>query len=243
MQDITKALEALLREAGAAKVGFGRLDSVPGELRRHLPVGVSVAVLIPGHVVRDIARMPTMEYHEQYGILNQRLDDIVTVGETFLRELGYQAVANTREAVREGMTEFATILPHKTVATRAGVGWIGKCALLVTAEYGSMIRLSSLLTDAPLETGEPINESKCGACTVCKDGCPAGAVSGKLWHISMPRDEFWDAGRCKETALMRSFESYGIKETLCGKCIAICPYTKRYLDGGLQAEKNAVGNG
>ena len=45
-----------------------------------------------------------------------------------------------------------TALPHKTIATRAGIGWIGKSALLVTAKYGSAIRLSSILTDTPIET-------------------------------------------------------------------------------------------
>ena len=45
---------------------------------------------------------------------------------------------------------FRTVMPHKTVAVHAGLGWIGKSALFVTEKYGSAVRLTSVLTDAPL---------------------------------------------------------------------------------------------
>ena len=61
-----------------------------------------------------------------------------------------------------GLDNLGAELPHKTVATRAGIGWIGKCALLVTEKYGSAIRLTTVLTDMDLETDQPINGSKCG---------------------------------------------------------------------------------
>jgi epoxyqueuosine reductase QueG len=92
-----------------------------------------------------------------------------------------------------------------------------------------MIRLSTILTDAPLETAAPINESKCGNCVACTNACPAGAVSGKLWNMNMYRDEFFDPVKCKETARERSKRSFGGDITICGKCIEICPYTRRVL--------------
>ena len=82
------------------------------------------------------------------------LDNIVSCGAEFLLENGYQAYANTTKAVKQD-DNWCTPLPHKTVATRAGLGWIGKNCLLVTKEYGSAVRLSSLLTDAPLPAGTP----------------------------------------------------------------------------------------
>ena len=71
-----------------------------------------------------------------------------------LLENGYQSYANTTKAVKQD-DNWCTPLPHKTVATRTGLGWIGKNCLLVTKEYGSAVRLSSLLTDAPLPAGTP----------------------------------------------------------------------------------------
>jgi epoxyqueuosine reductase QueG len=193
-------------------------------------VGICVAVAFPKKTIFGIHDMPTLEYFHQYHALNDKLDEIVTYGADYLKKCRYNAIAKTRKVVDEGATDFETVLPHKTIATRAGLGWIGKCALLVTKEFGSMIRISSILTDAPLETAQPINASECGTCEACRNACPADAVSGKLWDVSMERERFWNAKACRETARRRSFEGFGREITLCGKCIEVCPYTRRYLN-------------
>ncbi|MBR0308972.1 MAG: epoxyqueuosine reductase, partial [Mogibacterium sp.] len=119
------------------------------------PVGVAVAASVPAHVAAhvaaDLKTAPTKEYYELYDILNDRLNQIIKAGESFLKECGFDALARTTDIVKVD-EDFNSGLPHKTVATRAGLGWIGKNNLLVTPEYGSAIRISSLLTDAPLET-------------------------------------------------------------------------------------------
>jgi epoxyqueuosine reductase QueG len=93
-----------------------------------------------------------------------------------------------------------------------------------------MIRISSILTDAPLEIDNPINESKCGDCKVCTNACPAGAISGELWSVGVFRDEFYNAAACRKTARERAQKGFGIEITQCGKCIEVCPYTRRYLN-------------
>lgn len=84
---------------------------------------------------------PTLAYLEAYAALNAQLNDIVTSGAGFLREREYRAIANTTKAVHQD-ADWRTPLPHKTVATRAGLGWIGKSCLLVTEAFGSAVRLS-----------------------------------------------------------------------------------------------------
>ena len=39
-------------------------------------------------------------------------------------------------------------ITYKMLATLAGIGWIGKNALLVTKEQGSAVRFTAVLTDA-----------------------------------------------------------------------------------------------
>ena len=105
--------------------------------------------------------------------MNAQLDRMAEEGEGWLRSLGYRAEARTvGKLLGEETPDFRTRLPHKTAATRAGLGWIGKCALLVTEQYGSGIRLSTILTDAPLEVGVPVEASRCGGCTACQSVCP-----------------------------------------------------------------------
>ncbi|MCL2617166.1 MAG: epoxyqueuosine reductase, partial [Defluviitaleaceae bacterium] len=154
MNNLTKQIKDMMLANGADLVGVGDLADVNAAGRHGLPMGISLAVKYPSDVIRGIAELPNREYVNWYDKLNERLDSLVTLGAQTLRGHGYTAVAMTREQVKADkpgyMDDMITLLPHKTVATRAGLGWIGRCAMLVTPEYGSMVRISTILTDAPL---------------------------------------------------------------------------------------------
>ena len=170
MSDLNRELETLLREGGADLVGFADLKDVP---EAGMPFGVSVAIRLPPEIVRSISDGPNLSYYKTYHEINARLDRIVTAGAVYLKGFGYQATAQTTKYVVK-LNENATLLPHKTVATRAGLGWIGRNALLVTREFGPALRFSSILTDAPLEAAKPVDESSCGDCGECVRYCPRG---------------------------------------------------------------------
>ena len=225
MSDLCRELDALLRAEGADLVGFADLKGVP---EANLPFGVAVAVSLPKEIVRSIEDGPNLSYYEMYHNVNARLDRIVMVGESFLVERGFRAFAQTTQSVVR-LDDHRTQLPHKTVATRAGLGWIGRCALLVTEAYGSALRISSLITDAPLKCHEGVSISRCGRCRACVEHCPSGAVAGEAWSAGLPRERLVDADRCAETARALCMERFGKQATLCGKCIVVCPYTRRYL--------------
>jgi epoxyqueuosine reductase QueG len=215
----------MLRENGADLVGFADMSGVP---EAALPFGVSVAVRLPPEIVRSIADGPNRAYYEAYHAINARLDRIVMLGAEYLAGLGYQAAAQTTRAVVK-LDPLRTLLPHKTVSTRAGLGWIGRCALLVTQEYGPALRLSSILTDAPLACASPVDESRCGSCSECVKHCPARALKGEKWTAGMERDHLVDASACRGTAIRLCRERFGEEATICGKCIEVCPHTQRYL--------------
>jgi len=194
-----------------------------------LSFGVSVAIAVPSNVIQSIQNGPTMAYYDEYHRINKVLDHLVLVGAEYLTKKGYQAYAQTSDAVVES-DDYRTALPHKTVATRAGLGWIGKCALLVTKEYGSSVRLSSLITNAPLECAVPIVNSQCGNCMVCANACPGKAVSGNLWSENIDRDDFFNSIQCRKAARELAAKHIDKEITLCGKCIQVCPYTQAYLN-------------
>ena len=229
MQDsflLKKKLFQVLAEKGAKLMGAGNLEGI---VDGRMKIGVSVAVPVPARIVRDLQTAPTKEYLEAYHSLNARLDEIVRSGAEFLKENGYEAIANTTDVVKKD-SEWRTPLPQKTVATRAGLGWIGKSCLLVTKEYGSAVRLSSLLTDAPLPADVPINESHCRDCSVCVQKCPGGALTGARWKLGMEREELFCREVCKKTQLERMKKATGIETDLCGLFFAVCPFTRQYLE-------------
>jgi len=231
MDNLTKDTIEMLKDLGADVVGIGNLEELPKEVRDGLPIGISVGISYPPKVIEHIEKHPTAEYLEWYDRLNVQLDRMVTKGANYLEKLGYQARPLPRSQVSFSPKDFSSMLPYKTVATRAGIGWIGKSALLVTKEYGSALRVSSLLTDAPLSVNSPINESLCGSCTMCVTTCPGGAVTGENWVMNRPRREYYDVERCYDKARELSRKYLGEEMTLCGKCIEICPYTRKYIKG------------
>lgn len=229
--ELTEELSALLRKNGAELVGIGNMKNVQN---CSYPVGISVAISLPVHIIRDLKIAPTNEYYEMYHTLNNKLNRIVTLGAQFLQDNGYKAYGQTTDVVKVNADRVSPI-PHKTVATRAGLGWIGKNCLLVTKEYGSAVRLSSLLTDAPLTVNQPYNESFCGNCHLCVDACPAGALKGTLWRLGVKRDTIVDTEVCRDKQLEIMKSATGIEQDLCGKCFAVCAYTQRYIK--IQIEK------
>lgn len=226
MNPLNEGLKQLLLDNGASLVGFADLTPMAWDGMNR---GVSVAVAVPTEVIRSIQNGPTREYFDAYHSINALLDRLVTLGAEYLRSQGCRAFAQTTDAVVE-TDDYRTLLPHKTVATRSGLGWIGKCALLVTEPFGSAVRLSSILTDAPLECAVPVTESRCGSCTACTNACPGKAVSGKLWSPQKDRDEFFSPLDCRKAARMLAAEKIHEEITLCGKCIFVCPHTRNYLN-------------
>ncbi|NLO09484.1 MAG: epoxyqueuosine reductase [Clostridiales bacterium] len=218
-------LKDFLLHKGAAEVGFANLS---GLVAGKITSGVSILLCLPKDVVKSISDGPNEAYYQQYLTLNDKLIKLAKLGADFIRAKGYEATAQIPTTIAR-LENYRTELPHKTVATRAGLGWIGKSALFVTKEYGSAIRLTSIVTDMKLDYGTPINKSICGSCNICVDACPGKALSGKLWDVETDRDELFDAIKCSTKAKQLTLERLGEEVTICGKCIEICPYTQKYI--------------
>jgi epoxyqueuosine reductase len=224
-------LTSLLKTNGADIVGFADIRALAPDVREDLPSGISIAVALNPAVLSGIREGPTRQYFEEYERVNHLLDKLGAQAAGFLKEHGYRASGCVATNSGIDSTTLATRLPHKTVATIAGIGWIGKCALLVTRNFGSAVRLNSVLTDAPLPAGAPVYTSSCGECTACAEACPARAVSGSNWQAGMQRDSLYDAFSCRTTARALALKQ-GIHETICGLCIVSCPWTQKYLRRG-----------
>ena len=113
-------------------------------------------------------------------------------------------------------------------ATRAGLGWVGKSALLVTPEFGPAVRLTTVLTDAPLPVGQPVTESRCGQCRACVECCPGAAPRGAAWRRGVGRDELLDVEACRRGVRDASARR-GLDVLVCGRCIAACPRAQAWL--------------
>ncbi|HEY5386353.1 MAG TPA: epoxyqueuosine reductase [Thermoleophilia bacterium] len=184
------------------------------------PVAIAMLMRIDQLVVRGLRHGPTEDYHEEYRRLNLALDDAAGTLVDVLRVHGHAAdrVVATGGADGSGRTSF----PHKTAATSAGLGWIGKTALFISPQFGPAVRLATVFTDLDLPAGEAIAEGRCADCRACVVACPAGCGRDVQWRAGMARDELFDAAACRHQ--MTLFGS--VDAQICGICIAACPYTR-----------------
>lgn len=227
-----RALDAEIRrqltDHGADLVGFADVSCLPAEVIGGLTRAVSIALALNPEVIRNIGNGPTPDYFAEYERANLRLAQLSEEAARALLAAGHRALAFQPTTEQIDRATLSAKLQHRTVATRSGLGWIGKSGLLVTKEYGSAVRLASVLTDAELETGGPVDVSRCGDCHQCVSHCPAQAIAGVNWQAGAAREQIYNPAACFQTAKALS-GAQGIKGTICGVCINVCPWTQRYL--------------
>lgn len=228
MRNLSTKLRESLLEKGACLVGYADVSDLSYEEAASLNSAVSIAVALNPSIIREISKGPTTNYYQEYNRANNLLSDLCGHAVDILISQGHKAVALTPTIKVVDLTKIDANLPHKTVATKAALGWIGKSALLITKKYGPAIRLASVLTDADLDTAEPVEQSMCGECYECVDHCPAKAIKGNNWKPGASRDSIYDAFACCDTAKKLS-NKIGIQSTICGICINACPWTQKYI--------------
>ena len=228
MPALNAELTTFLKSQGVSLVGFADLHEIDSNARDGFPFGISIAIALNPQVMSGIKEGPTRQYNEEYDRMNTLLDSIAPPTVSFLERKGCKAKARFA-TFKEDEATMTAKLPHKTVATRAGLGWVGKSNLLITEKYGSAVRLVTVLTDAPLTTGKPVNSSRCGDCTACVDICPAHTLTGNIWKPGVTRESMFDFHVCRKKMRERTAKLIGESISICGLCIVACPWTQKYL--------------
>ena len=192
-----------------------------------LPRAISLMVRFQAAALEGVEGGPTEAYFADYNRLNATLNAAAARLVDFLQDAGYRA--SCVEATLEDYEQVedwgnAGVFAHKTAATRAGLGWIGKTALFVSPVLGPKVRLATVFTDLDLPVGVPVESGRCGTCRVCVDACPADAGKDVRWEVGMARDLLFDEKACE--VYLDRFEELG---GVCGICVAVCPFGKRAL--------------
>lgn len=163
-------------------------------------------------------------YARNYRVTNDMLDHTAFRIARIIERKGYRAMPIPASKIIEGL-HWRSYISHKAIARMAGVGWIGKNLLLVTREHGPRVRLATILTDMPLEAGEPVRR-RCGKCRECIDACIVGALKDSEFEDYPVREEVFDVDRCASKLLEFSSDK-NIGEMVCGICIKVCPWGRK----------------
>jgi len=102
----------------------------------------------------------------------------------------------------------------KHAAEIAGLGVIGKNYLLINPEYGTLLWLGAVLTDAVLTPDEKLQHDLCSDCNKCVEVCPSKALSDDIASFK------------KEECTKNMFKMVEKKwEIMCFRCRKVCPHS------------------
>jgi len=147
----------------------------------------------------------------------------VTSDEYGLLRDGLMAVATRLRAAgaRADVVMDDNRLVDRAVASRSGLGWLGRNTMLIHPQLGSWTVIGSVVTDVLIREEVKIVDDECGTCNRCSVECPTGAI-----------DNFGvlDANRCLAWLLQakgvfpRSHRvALGDRLYGCDDCQVVCP--------------------
>lgn len=256
----SRAVEAAAKQAGFDLVGFARAEPLPPQfLREWLEAGfaadmdwmieraderLDVSKLLPG--ARTVVSLACNYYFEEPPGQASPIS-------VYARGRDYHATMKDRlRAFRRGLKGLAPriltyggvdFLPlaEKVWAARAGLGYVGKNACLITPEFGSYVVLTTLVLDHAVDRyADGPTEDRCGSCRACLNACPTEAIVS---------DGVVDARRCLSYQTIENRDgpvpvalrgAFGDTVFGCDICQDICPLNRAPLQGSPRFAPRAV---
>ena len=205
------------RDAGAAVIGIAAAKDFALAPEGFKPSDVlaecrSVIVLggtFPREVLSD-----TATYTASRNAMLTKMTDMAKAVAKRVKAAGYASkvisAAGGKWVQGDGRKEQFGYISLKHAAELAGLGVIGKNYLLTNAEYGNLLWLSAVLTDAELTPDPKAAYSICGGCNKCVEACPSGALNDPA---------AFDKKGCSKFFVIEN-KKFAIK---CFACRTVCP--------------------
>ena len=193
---------------------------------KEFPFAISFVIPMNPKIMDSIQKGPNQAYADEYARMNNHINELSTALMAEIKTRGFQSKP-LAASVRSDPVNIKGDFPHKTAATRAGLGWIGRHCQLITRPFGPWVRLGTVFTDIELPCGPPIEKNFCGSCMSCVEACPAKALKGGKWYPGLAREEILDVQACDLWKKKHYFQYR--KGHICGICSAVCPYGQKVL--------------
>jgi len=140
-----------------------------------------------------------------------------------LAKLAEKIRAEVAEFEGRVFTDSAPVM-EKELARKAGLGWRGKHALLLSRAHGSRFFLGEIYVNLPLPVDEPQREH-CGTCTRCITICPTQAIVAP-YRVDARRCISYLTIELKGSIPVELRPLIGNRIYGCDDCQLICPWNR-----------------
>lgn len=200
-------------------------------LEQHLPLKEDPRLLLPE--LKTIVVVACSYYYpeplEQDQLKIARYawgDDYHIVMKQMLEQLAQSIAEEVPDFKYRSFTDSGPLM-ERDLASRAGLGWVGKNNCLINPQKGSWLLLGSLLTNLDLPQDKPFEEFHCGSCTRCIDACPTGALLEPHKLDATKCISYWTIEQKNEIA-PEMHEAIGEWCFGCDICQEVCPWNQRF---------------
>jgi len=149
-----------------------------------------------------------------------RLGEVTVKVAEFIRSLGYRATAHHPRRLRK---KHPTML-HTQAAIEAGLGELGRMALLITEEFGPRVRLATVTTELDLPQAPKKRfgiDKYCSVCRLCQKVCEGNAIPDTKRLVAGVERYVVDPYKCLP---------YFAKYDGCNLCVSKCTFNRRRED-------------
>ena len=189
---------AASKDFGLAPDGFKPSDKLEGCLS---------VVVLGAPFPREALLKNTVEYTEIRNEMVKKMDDIAKEVSKHITSKGFKAKVITSV----GAKGYKGAISLKHAAELAGLGIINRNYLLTNPEYGNLLFLSAVLTDADLTPDKKAEYTVCNKCNNCVNVCPAKALDNP---------DLFNQKECAKICV----KFVGKLELKCFLCRKVCPY-------------------
>lgn len=201
----------LKREDSLAKRADPRL--LLPDVRSICVLGIPMRILPAGDGPEVASYAHYLDYH----------DTIIPLAESLIESI--------REQVPEPFScriciDSAPVL-ERSLAVRAGLGWIGKSSMFISPAFGSALFLCEILLSLPIEPDQPYQKDGCGTCTRCVDACPTGCIDPRTRTIRADHCAAYLTIEHKGDFTEEQIRMVGTHLFGCDECLRACPWNSR----------------
>lgn len=211
-QKMTDDIKAFAKANGAALVGVATLADEHRFEDFDDPYTYAISIAIPMDR-EEMQNLPTERSYTEIFRIYREVGQVAMEVAEHIRLLGYPALAGTNIAPG------TTVVLHIPIAIQAGLGQLGEHGSMITKDYGSNVRLATILTDLPLVPDEPADigvDDFCLNCKICTTNCPPHAIFNTKQIVRGEEKWYVDFDKCVP---------YFTANETCGICIEVCPWS------------------